>query len=1608
MRRIKTKRIKSFIATAIAVMMLALTLVSMDTPTITGNAASLKHIDEIVAESGTFTILEIVPDVFAASFGYYIAGQEPISSADFDTYTDGSVQINGWQATLAKRTSPAKRTEFVNSLFLQLQTKGVLGDIGVTTTPLQNSYYSDNSYYMESYIASDVPGGTQLHLANIESKSMNGTLAPAADGELRAEYIYSPDVSGSGGFVQNISRFEHTAAPAYGQGDYYYSPTFSPLVLDQVTLQEFADNWAKWAKVAIYAHDINTNIYTYTATAEEIVNAGGFDVNALYYYVKETDTGAPGNDPALHTYKAVIDTTDSDDAPQDGFITAPVSDVSYFSRSIMSYTYVGTGGNYTRTSTEGTPYTVNFSDIYYNAGFVNNNLFKQYVFGLTGTNYNAIDVTVRVKKASQVTETDISTAGLIYISAGTDLTRSGVTTGYANDDIPDARAVDLYNYAALQNPVIIDYPIIQGITEATPVNNIQKLCLLILQSTTTTPEQSLSGLNVIWPSPDYVTSDADKTFVNNNIYCFNAFNTVSTAAVPNAGSPGLNDIFAVVSALCNESFTLDVYSSGFSAVLAEIQNENFLKQIAGETTLLPENVTVSSAIRHIINFKGQRQTNPKTSIKVLDIEPAKVTSASPAYLTANTVRGWINNTLPADKITIVHMTTSEFIGKIEDINETYDMIYIGMSTETMNTSSGSTVYNDSAMNGLIYSNIGDIYKASFELAGIRAQDYVYVNGTKAISSGSGSTANQFRFSGNDITKTKVSDLRKYAQAGYPVILADGFVSGSVINTAKVDSSSYMFQAVSGIYGTYQNVMKQSFAASISNADTVIKFLNVSKPSVNITTQPVDYADDINASISVDPNDGYYYLKYVLSISNVTDATPVTTTYDCMVFIDLNADGRYTDNERLDDIEVHRVSDGALVLPLKDGEGLEYYALSADIDYQVTRQMPDSYVGIIPWKLEVIKNGADQIHASGQGYTRIAAAAPKTINVLQIMQPGTLDTKLNLAKQTTEKNPDGSYIGIYGRLINELKDFNVTISVITADVLETKGQTATEILTWLNTSSVNNKGADMLIIGFNDCYDGIKVKSAEAIVSYINSGKSVLFTHDTTSLSQLPTYNFPMAVNGSTPNTKTLYDKNVVWNSITQEYKSIDGVVSVIGPYSTNPPIPGTYSLVGTYDGNAYTISGAKWYHGTAKPFPQKYLYKYYVGSNTIPSNITDWGYFFNTVIRDAVGLDRYGVTSSIPTNAENVMLGSIVNVNASLTSDSIATILDFNRSVAFTPKSGKGSTVNEYQGYTNYALIRFAASGNTYRYTNNTYTNRETTNVSQVNKGQITTYPYNVNTASFGGNDSTITGYGSSYMKIGKTHEQYFQINMNTDDIVVWYCMSSGGTDENSYYDDVPNDSVNAYYIYNKGNVTYSGVGHSSNASLYTGSSIGQEYINEAKLFVNTMIAAYQSTAQAPKITIKKDARGTSDISEKYMLTDNSSVLAVDMSPTDESRAVYYRISDPNVGVGKTITVQYFVSDNDTGIIDPLLDSSQKVSPLGSIETYNTNGSAVTTVKGGYVYKFYLVDKVGSVEVLNQLIDDNVYAFKVYVKVTTIIGSTPMTPAVDSITIKKQQLFELS
>ena len=123
-----------------------------------------------------------------------------------------------------------------------------------------------------------------------------------------------------------------------------------------------------------------------------------------------------------------------------------------------------------------------------------------------------------------------------------------------------------------------------------------------------------------------------------------------------------------------------------------------------------------------------------------------------------------------------------------------------------------------------------------------------------------------------------------------------------------------------------------------------------------------------------------------------------------------------------------------------------------------------------------------------------------------------------------------------------------------------------------------------------------------------------------------------------------------------------------------------------------------------------------------------------------------------------------------------------------------------------------------------------TDRVVRLNEGQITQYPFNI--------DKTLA--------VNTTHYQYYQLNMEDPELTVWFTLedpkvngsSSGGNNE-LIYGVTPQDPANNYYIYSKGNIFYSGVGHS-----------GISNDPERKLFVNTLIAAYRPTLQEPEIIV--------------------------------------------------------------------------------------------------------------------------------------------------------------
>ena len=111
--------------------------------------------------------------------------------------------------------------------------------------------------------------------------------------------------------------------------------------------------------------------------------------------------------------------------------------------------------------------------------------------------------------------------------------------------------------------------------------------------------------------------------------------------------------------------------------------------------------------------------------------------------------------------------------------------------------------------------------------------------------------------------------------------------------------------------------------------------------------------------------------------------------------------------------------------------------------------------------------------------------------------------------------------------------------------------------------------------------------------------------------------------------------------------------------------------------------------------------------------------------------------------------------------------------------------------------------------------NTETTTVRSINNAQITSYPYDLN---------------KKTIKVANTHTQWFQLNLEDPEVVPWYNLDKTNFDSG--------DSRNFYYTYSKGNITYSGTGH-------TGTNY-QDQATELQLFINTIIKAARGANNIP------------------------------------------------------------------------------------------------------------------------------------------------------------------
>ncbi len=1402
-----------------------------------------------MANSGSaYRVLEIVPDLEVAEFGFLVGGEEPLDVATLYDSTTGDWIT--WQEHLTKYTetmNEATRRDYLNTLVANNSAYIHVGDSPSPDKPMWYKTYTETGVTPETAENVLYGGNTPVY-----------------------GWLISDDSRGIG-WNAKLTRID--------------GKTYDELVAD-TTPYYIVDTVKADAEVALTEADVTGSLYPdhfYTYKR---------DISGLFYVPSVTF----GELKADYADGGLVDTGDETEDFSDYYIlkfkmltesdyTATSGPVVY---KASDFVYLDTGAPYVipEQNTKGHNLTKPSDNVYYQGGLYSNELFKKNTLNIEAADVANYDIDVQTVTAGTLNAMSrddliayLGTIDFIYLNAG-DSTYQYV---YDNDSLDlDTEAVELIfeKICNEKTPCIVDYYLKELGTIYASVSNTKAYALgcmlmqddyrgILSNGEFTTDIEVGSTAVATWSSN--ISNINSYNFVNGNVMVINSTVNKLTAGY------------------YKDAYNSTVVAEAYQAVLDEINLEN-LYRAADQTTgyaPLSTDIYKATVVRYIMNYVSARSIEAKTAIEVLEIQPANIRypensekngAVAETELTPSRVRKWLGVGSNVS-VNITTMNTMEFIGTIEDLNSEYDLIYIGADIYGLPRVNNKTNYyeitNNShpkyttstypSMDGLIYSNVGGLVPVNSQFAGHLESDWK----TKYTKVYNFVLA---RYSGNDITADKHNALVDYVKGTYPVVFSDKLCTNTTTpNSSTVDNCSYLYSFMEQ-HLKDANVFK---ASEIENGDNANFKFYANRGKLNIGTKVVasEESSVTGGTAFVQPgvyqatNDttekhltyiskenNKYYLKYKFTITN-NGAVFDSTRYTAALYLDSNSDGKFSaEYEELADITLTHVASGKTV---KNGE------LIAGEQYTLLRQVPESYSGVLTWKVEVSQATNEYIRDSITGYTRLAETEKAIIKVLQVRRDGgsplVLEDAIGNSKGEGNNNTLSSLV--WGGKCNY---DGVTYQGITDDFqFHFTTMTNKQFNTAYANNTLNLMDYDMLVLGFYDSYDlryssetdinYDAVNGAGGIKEYIDSGKSVLFAHDTTSVTVVP------------------------------DYKQ----VTVAGK-----------------SGNLYTSTS-----GT--------------GANV-------WGYYLNMYIRDMVGLDTYGITLTTKDGIDYSQVKSGTDLSTTTKGKQLMAALENKldeegyyqiglKPLAYLPNSNKTKTVKETQGFVYAWMDWHWRYGNdvTYRATRSKY---NTDRAERVNEGQITTYPYYL--------DETID--------ITRTHHQYFTLDLNTDDdgdgetdLVVWYTMggkegdnshqdttvyangktgytsnvsSTFGTNNESNFDDTSEkDVMNNYYIYNKGNITYTGFGDFDTTEWRDKAVI----VEECKLFVNTLVAAYNAAVKEPQVMVYESEDNLTPTTTFYEYGDVDN----DVAFRADSQRMYFSVNDMNVIRGtKVASAEYYVA----------------------------------------------------------------------------------------------------
>ena len=802
------------------------------------------------------------------------------------------------------------------------------------------------------------------------------------------------------------------------------------------------------------------------------------------------------------------------------------------------------------------------------------------------------------------------------------------------------------------------------------------------------------------------------------------------------------------------------------------------------------------------------------------------------------------------------------------------------------------------------------------------------NGTMDATQGNGSNDKNpseymdMHYSGNDITLKKMHELQDFLRAGKPVVVDEKlYASDGSIDTKKVDKNSKVYdlltwvdnEVVTSLDEDGKEIHKERHAEeNIFRHDQIQsarmkKLINGNLCRLTFVDDedayPVayEYTSETKNGVTGVIKDEIYQGKdadgRAILIYHFYVAGTSMNGYRAYLNIDVDGDGVFSGSQK----EISKVDNMNNAMkreyPYDTSEApmaLKFYGTKSEMRRDIQLGTSDTYVlqpytpyyavvnipkerqGIIPWKLEVQEVQNNYLRSSAVGYTAVLNEDKDNINVLQMNLDGNMGSGKDYIKgdrwsgtghsgnfstftrESIVVNNNETYEQFDARRI-ENEGLPVTDNRIYNELTYNQKKTVQKFETYLApvkefdvniqfmynndwkklfyTSQTDENSAayqkkledwkdflshyDMVVFGFIDqsSFTSNKVY-VEGIKDFIAQGKGVILSHDTVTGSQMLTYDSQML--------KDTYGDYATWLRTTAGQRRSYYNKQSDGSYKKS------YNNTKVNGQNYTTTSSSNVNHSYWKKFYRKLSQK--IDGDTVDKEF--YGTWVNEWMDNSTQLSIR--TLRIHGNGNNYAKDRVPKAQGALNS------------------SGWGN-----QNAWSTAFVKL------------------------TNNGQITTYPYTLDPV----------------IEVLMTHTQNYQLDlefMEFGDVNVWFNLTDRNDDEaRAHYggiDKMPNtsnksvnvysardqDCRNSFYIYNKGNITYTGSGH---GKIDGGATNGLMTDEEVQLFVNTMIAAYRPPDSKPYV----DVDNADTIS-----SDNENLIYVDFDGSNENVAVDGRLETVN------------------------------------------------------------------------------------------------------------------